>query len=59
MKSKGVKNDNNRVYIDEYNKKILYLMLAIELEYLNLKMYLLKDILLIGVKKYDRESQFL
>ena len=59
MKSKGVKNDNNRVYIDEYNKKILYLMLAIELEYLNLKMYLLKDILLIGVKKYDRELQFL
>ena len=59
MKSKDVKNDNNRVYIDEYNKKILYLMLAIELEYLNLKMYLLKDILLIGVKKYDRELQFL
>ena len=26
MKPKDVKNDNNRVYIDEYNKKVLDLM---------------------------------
>ena len=26
MKPKDVKNDNNRVYVDEYNKKILDLM---------------------------------
>ena len=36
------------IIIDEYNKKkILDLMQVIELEYLNLKIYLLKDILLI------------
>ena len=52
MKPRDVKDDNNRVYIDEYNKKILDLMEVIELEYLNLKIYLLKDILLIGVEKY-------
>ena len=52
MKPKDVKNDNNRVYIDEYNKKVLDIMQAIELKYLNLKIYLLKDILLIGVEKY-------
>ena len=33
-------------------KKVLDLMLAIELEYLNSKIYLLKYILLIGVEKY-------
>ena len=33
-------------------KKVLDLMLVIELEYLNLRIYLLKDILLIGVKEY-------
>ena len=33
-------------------KKVLDLMYAIELEYLNSKIYLLKDILLIGVLKY-------
>ena len=52
MKPKDVKNDNKRVYIDDYNKKVLDLMWRIELEYLNLKIYLLKDILLIGVEKY-------
>ena len=61
MKSKDVKNAttkssaiarNNRVYIDEHNKKVLDIIWAIELEYLNLKIYLLKDILLIGVEKY-------
>ena len=52
MKPKDVKNDNNRVDIDECNKKMLDLMKGIELEYLNLKIYLLKDILLIGVEKY-------
>ena len=52
MKPKDVKKDNNRVYIDEYNKKVLDIMQAIELKYLNLKIYLLKDILLIGVEKY-------
>ena len=39
------------VYIDEYNKKSARFNVN-ELEYLNLKIYLLKDILLIGVKKY-------
>ena len=52
MKPKDVKKDINRVYIDEYNKKVLDIMQAIELKYLNLKIYLLKDILLIGVEKY-------
>ena len=33
-------------------KKVLDIIKAIELEYLNLKIYLLKDILLIGVEKY-------
>ena len=51
MKPKDVKNDNNMVYIDEYNKKSARFNVN-ELEYLNLKIYLLKDILLIGVKKY-------
>ena len=52
MKPKDVKNDNNRVYIDEHNKKVIDIIKVIELEYLNLKIYLLKDILLIGVEKY-------
>ena len=48
-----IKEYNKRVYIDEHNKKkMLDIMLVIELEYLNLKIYLLKDILLIGAKKY-------
>ena len=53
MKLKDVKDDNNREYIDEYNKKVVDLMEVIELEYLNLKIYSLKDILLIGVEKYS------
>ena len=52
MKPEDVKDDNKRVYIDEYNKKVLDLMQVIELEYLNLKIYLLKDILQIGVEKF-------
>ena len=53
MKSKDVKNDdNNRVYIDENNKKSARFNVNVELEYLNLKIYLLKNILLTGVKKY-------
>ena len=56
MKPKDVKDDttkssaiarNKRVYIDEHNKKDKK-----KLKYLNLKIYLLKDILLIGVEKY-------
>ena len=36
MKPKDVKDDNNIIYIDEYNKKnMLDLMSVIELEYLN------------------------
>ena len=42
--------DNKRVYIDEHNKKDL--KYVIELEYPDTKIYLLKDILLIGAKKY-------
>ena len=42
---------NKRAYIDEHNEKSATYMLAIELEYLNLKIYLLKDILIIGVEK--------
>ena len=43
--------DNKRVYIDEHNEKDSRFK-AGELEYLNSKIYLLMDILLIGVKKY-------
>ena len=49
MKPIDVKN-NKRVYIDEHNEKDS--RFKVELEYLNLKIYLLKDILLIGAKKY-------
>ena len=50
MKPKDVKNDNKRVYVDEHNEKSE--RYNVELEYLNLKIYLLKDIPLIGVEKY-------
>ena len=40
------------VYIDEHNEKDSRFKAGIELEYINLKIYLLKDILLIGAKKY-------
>ena len=46
MKPIDVKN-NKRVYIDEHNNEK-----DLELEYLSLKIYLLKNILLIGVLKY-------
>ena len=52
MKPKDVKNDNNRVYIDKHNKKITRFTVGNKVEYLHLKIYLLQDILLIGVKKY-------
>ena len=51
MKPKDV-GDNKRVYIDEHNEKDSRFKVGDELEYLNLKVYLLKDILLIGAKKY-------
>ena len=50
MKPIDVKN-NKRVYIDERNENDFKVKL-IELEYLNLKIYLLEDILLIGAVKY-------
>ena len=49
MKPKDVKNDNKRVYIDEHNE-VGDRVRMIELEYLNSKIYLLKDILLIGAE---------
>ena len=61
MKPKDVKGDTTKSsvlhVIKEYIlmsviKKVLDIMEVIELEYLNLKIYLLKDILLIGVEKY-------
>ena len=52
MKPKDVKNDSKRVYIDEHNEKDSRFKVGDKLEYLNLKIYLLKDILLIGVLKY-------
>ena len=42
----------SHVYIDEHNEKSARFNVMIELEYLNLRIYLLKDILLIGVTKY-------
>ena len=43
---------NKRVHIDEYNKKKARFNVGDRVKYLNLKIYLLKDILLIGVEKY-------
>ena len=48
MKPIDVKN-NKRVYIDEHNEKDSK---VIELDYLDIKIYLLKDMLLIEVVKY-------
>ena len=45
--------DNKKVYIDDHNETDSRFKVVIELEYLNLKIYLLKDILLIGVLKYS------
>ena len=47
MKPIDVGHNNKRVYIDEHNEKDSRF-----LEYLNLKIFFLKDILLIGVLKY-------
>ena len=51
MKPKDVKNDEH-VYIDEHDKRSARYNVGDRVEYLNLKTYLLKDILLIGVEKY-------
>ena len=50
MKPIDVGDNNKRVYIDEHNERDLGLVP--ESEYLNFKIYLLKDILLIGSVKY-------
>ena len=52
MKPEHVKNNNKRVYVDEHNEKDSRFKVAVELEYLNSKIYFLKDILLIGAEKY-------
>ena len=44
--------DNKRVYIDEHNEKDSRFKVGDRVRILNLKIYLLKDILLIGAKKY-------
>ena len=49
MKPIDVGDNNKRVYIDEHNEKDSKFK---ELEYLDIKIYLLKDLLLIGVVKY-------
>ena len=51
MKPKNVKN-NNAVYIDEYNKKNARFNVSDRVRISKFKIYLLKGILLIGVKKY-------
>ena len=51
MKPIDVKN-NKRVYIDEHNEKDSKFKVGDILEYLDIKIYLLMDILLIGVVKY-------
>ena len=50
MKPKDV-GDNKGMYIDEHNEKDIRFKVGDELEYLNSKIYLLKDILLIGAEK--------
>ena len=52
MKPKYFGNNHKRVYIDEHNEKCSRFKVGIELEYRNSKIYLLKDILLIGAEKY-------
>ena len=52
MKPIDVGNNNKRVYIDEHNEKDSRFKVGDKLEYLNSKIYLLEDILLIGAKKY-------
>ena len=52
MKPKDVKDDNKRVYIDEHNKKSARFNVGDRVRISKFKIYLLKDILLIGVEKY-------
>ena len=52
MKPIDVGDNNKRVYIDEHNEKDSKFKVVIELGYLDIKIYLLKDMLLIGVVKY-------
>ena len=52
MKPIDVGDNNKKVYIDEHNEKDSRFKVVIESEYLNLKIYLPKDMPLIGVKKY-------
>ena len=51
MKPIDVK-DNIRVYIDEHNEKDSKFKVGHRVLYLDIKIYLLKDMLLIGVGKY-------
>ena len=44
--------DNKRVYIDEHNEKDSRFKVGDRVRIYKLKIYLLKDILLIGAKKY-------
>ena len=52
MKPKDVGNNNKRVYIDEHNEKRSRFKVGDRVRISNLKIYLLKDILLIGAEKY-------
>ena len=52
MKPIDVRDNNKTVYIDEHNENDSKFKVVIELEYLDIKIYLLKDMLLIGVVKY-------
>ena len=52
MKPIDVGDNNKRVYIDEHNEKDSKFKVVIELGYLDIKIYLLKNMLLIGVVKY-------
>ena len=45
-------NNNKRVYIDEHNEKHSRFKVGDRVRISKFKKYLLKDILLIGVKKY-------
>ena len=45
-------NTNKRVYIDEHNEKRSRFKVGDRVKISKFKIYLLKDILLIGVKKY-------
>ena len=52
MKPIDVTDDSFVEYNEESNKKILNLKLVIMLEFLSTKIFLLKDMLLIGQKKF-------